>query len=74
MSSITVWALVTVRWTIPLQLPLTIRKVDNADQVISTQMELLNVCMKESMLTEFILVLSSLFSYIYYCYFQIGLS
>ena len=29
-----------------------IRKVDNVDQVISTHMELLNVCMKESMLTD----------------------
>jgi len=29
-----------------------IRKVDNVDQVISTHMELLNVCMKESMLTN----------------------
>ena len=29
-----------------------IRKVDNVDQVISTHMELLNVCMKEAMLTD----------------------
>lgn len=29
-----------------------IRKVDNVDQVISTHMELLNICMKESMLTD----------------------